>query len=101
MYAVYPIHEPHTTRYRTAATPLVVQTAWWISSNSNAKIRFARPAKVICQAVPLKGSTSGVCHRLESTDPSAQLKDPPSKLRDQPSSFQRKVVPDINSGQIS
>src|SRR5581483_740030 len=83
-----------------APIPFAVHTTLCTSSNSKAKIRFDRPANVICHAVPLNGSTSADCQRFDNTEPKAQLKEPPSKLNDQPSSFQCRVVPDINSGQI-
>src|SRR5277367_6188269 len=76
MYAVYPIHEPHTTRYRIAPIPRMVHVTLEFLSKSTAKIRFAIPANRTCHAIALNGSAAAVCHFFESTEPNAQLKDP-------------------------
>src|ERR1700688_683721 len=80
IYAVYPIHDPHTTRYTVAPTPRGVHTTREKSPAAMANSRFAKPAAIICQAVAENGSTSADFHFLASTEPSAQLNDPPSRL---------------------
>src|ERR1700690_2209007 len=80
MYAVYPIHDPQTTRYTVAPTPRGVQTTFEKSPAPTANSKFPKPAAIICQAVAENGSTSADFQRLASTEPSAQLNDPPSRL---------------------
>src|SRR5258708_30399161 len=97
MESVYPIHEPHTTRYRTALRPRVVHTTCEKSPRSVANIRFPSPAAVTCHAVALNTSIPD-CQRLESTEPRAQLNDPPIKLNEAQNSLRPSPVLEVSSG---
>src|SRR5580658_4401829 len=98
MYAVYPIHDPQTTKYKVAPIPRGVQTAREKSPAAMANKRFARPAAIICQAVAENGSTSADFQRLASTEPNAQLNDPPSRLIDAHNCTRPKEVVVVRSG---
>src|SRR5580704_12487890 len=100
MYAVYPIHEPHTTRYVTAPTPRAVHATREKSPTASANAKFATPAAVTCHAVLLNTSTPD-CQRFASTDPSAQENDPPSKLSEAENSRRPRAEVECNSGQNS
>src|SRR5215471_4406215 len=80
MYAVYPTHDPHTTRYNIAETLRDAHTTREKSPAATANSRLPRPAAIICHAVAENGSTSADFQRFVSTEPRAQLNDPPSKL---------------------
>src|SRR5215469_409087 len=99
MYAVYPIQDPQTTRYPTAARLFGAQVACFISPFNRANIKFPAPAAVTCQAVAPNTSIPD-CHFFDSTEPSAQLNDPPIRLREANSSF-RPRLPACRSGQTS
>src|SRR5580692_2091265 len=100
MYAVYPTHDPHTTRYSIAPTPRAVQATCEKSPATNANNRFAAPAAVTCHPVALNTSIPD-CQRFDSTDPNAQENDPPSSESEAQNS--RRPIADLecNSGQNS
>src|SRR5580700_5919867 len=97
MYAVYPIHDPHTTRYATAPNPRGVHTTREKSPAASANKKFPAPAAVTCHPVALKTSIPD-CHRFDSTDPSAHENDPPISASDAQNSRRPKTDSECNSG---
>src|SRR5580692_7103726 len=98
MYAVYPTHDPHTTRYSIAPTPRAVQATCEKSPTTNANNKFPAPAAVTCHPVALNTSIPD-CHRFDSTDPSAQENDPPSSETEAQNSRRPSADVECNSGQ--
>ena len=98
MYAVYPTHDPHTTRYSIAPTPRAVQATCEKSPTTKANNRFPAPAAVTCHPVALNTSMPD-CQRFDSTDPSAHEKDPPSSDTEAQNSRRPSAEVECNSGQ--
>src|SRR5215470_8843539 len=79
--------------------PRAVQWTLETSTKRKVKTKFARPAKIICQAVALRGSAEDF-HFFERTDPSAQLNAPTTSANDHHSSRRPNSPGETSFGQI-